>query len=404
MSKPILALIPSGYKATKVYSVLPNDGDGDFTFARTGEATRVRKDGLIEAVATTVPRLDWLNSNCPSLLLEPTRTNIQAFSENFGGAAWSAAFSTVTANSSISPNGELTAYNFKTTTSAGLLTGSATIVANTIYSYSLYVKANTTNICKVLIFDADSGGSATPYGTIQFDMSNETITSSLGTASFDKLDDGWYRLQVTGTSPNPLGGGATGVQISLTEIGSVFIWGAQMEAAPYASSYIKNDSSVSGVTRLKDECSGGGDSALFSITQGTFYADVTPFNSDLSILGISDGTDTNRLQLMFYGSGGTFTNKLRVLGQGDSSASLDRQFTMTMGARKKILVTFKENEAKVYINGSLEFTDTAYDMPTGLNELEFRQYNSSNTFEGKVHDVRVYDRVLTQSEAIELTT
>ena len=404
MSKPILALIPSGYKATKVYSVLPNDGDGDFTFARTGEATRVRKDGLIEAVATTVPRLDWLNSNCPSLLLEPTRTNIQAFSENFGGAAWSAAFSTVTANSSISPNGELTAYNFKTTTSAGLLTGSATIVANTIYSYSLYVKANTTNICKVLIFDADSGGSATPYGKIQFDMSTETITSSLGTASFDKLDDGWYRLQVTGTSPNPLGGGATGVQISLTEIGSVFIWGAQMEAAPYASSYIKNDSSVSGVTRLKDECSGGGDSALFNITQGTFYVDVTPFDSDLSILGISDGTDTNRLQLMFYGSGGSLTNKLRVYGQGDSSESLDRQFTMTMGTRKKILVTFKENEAKVYINGSLEFTDTVYDMPTGLNELEFRLYNSSNTFEGKVHDVRVYDRVLTQAEAIELTT
>ena len=43
-------------------------------------------------------------------------------------------------------------------------------------------------------------------------------------------------------------------------------------------------------------------------------------------------------------------------------------------------------------------------MPTGLNELEFRLYNSSNTFEGKVHDVRVYDRVLTQAEAIELTT
>jgi len=47
MSKPILALIPSGYKATKVYSVLPNDGDGDFTFARTGEATRCVKMDLL---------------------------------------------------------------------------------------------------------------------------------------------------------------------------------------------------------------------------------------------------------------------------------------------------------------------------------------------------------------------
>ena len=30
MSNPILALIPSGYKNGKVYSVLPVDGDGDF--------------------------------------------------------------------------------------------------------------------------------------------------------------------------------------------------------------------------------------------------------------------------------------------------------------------------------------------------------------------------------------
>mgnify|MGYP000353779758 CR=1 FL=1 len=30
-TKPSLALIPSGYKASKVYSVLPSTGDGDFT-------------------------------------------------------------------------------------------------------------------------------------------------------------------------------------------------------------------------------------------------------------------------------------------------------------------------------------------------------------------------------------
>ena len=86
MSNPILALIPSGQKATKVYSVLPSDGSGDFTFARTGTATRVREDGLIETVATTVPRLDWLNSNCPNLLLEPSATQLAAFNTNIKSA------------------------------------------------------------------------------------------------------------------------------------------------------------------------------------------------------------------------------------------------------------------------------------------------------------------------------
>ena len=34
MVKPKLALIPSGYNDSIVYSVLPSDGSGDFTFDR----------------------------------------------------------------------------------------------------------------------------------------------------------------------------------------------------------------------------------------------------------------------------------------------------------------------------------------------------------------------------------
>ena len=39
MNNPILALIPSGYKEDKVYSVLPNDSTGDFIFARASKGT-----------------------------------------------------------------------------------------------------------------------------------------------------------------------------------------------------------------------------------------------------------------------------------------------------------------------------------------------------------------------------
>jgi hypothetical protein len=63
MATPSLALVPSGIKATKVYSVLPNNGDGDFTFARASTATRINKDGLIESVATNVPRLNYELTN-----------------------------------------------------------------------------------------------------------------------------------------------------------------------------------------------------------------------------------------------------------------------------------------------------------------------------------------------------
>ena len=50
MATPSLAMIPSAYADSKVYSVLPNNGDGDFTFNRDSSATRIGQNGLIQTV------------------------------------------------------------------------------------------------------------------------------------------------------------------------------------------------------------------------------------------------------------------------------------------------------------------------------------------------------------------
>ena len=404
MTNPKLALIPSGYKQSPptVYSILPNNADGDFTYERNGSATRVRKDGLIEEVVNDTPRLDWLNSDCPSLLLEPQRTNLQAYSENFSGAAWTPAFSTITANSSISPNGELTAYKLETTSSVGSLNGFLQITANTEYTYSLFVKADTTSICKIELYDTLSGGASYYYGLVNFDMSTETITTSLATASFDKLDSGWYRLKITATSPNPLQGGGTGVSISLTQAGSIFIWGGQMEAGGYATSYIKNVDDINGVTRLKDECFNGGDADLFDITEGTFFVDAVNFSpplNDYSMITLSNGS-ANIVRFLYESS------RIRVTVIASNNVEQDYFIAgVASNQRNKVALTFKENEFKVYHNGVLKDTDTSGDIPTGLDKLNFAsQSGTSRHFEGKVYDTRVYDRVLTQAEAITLTT
>jgi hypothetical protein len=397
MTNPKLALIPSGYNTATVYSILPNNADGDFAYERNGSATRVRKDGLIEELTVNdTPRLDWLNSDCPSLLLEPQRTNLQAYSENFSGAAWTPSLVTITANSSISPNGELTAYKLETTSSVGSLNGFLQITANTEYTYSLFVKADTTSICKIELYDTISS-SRYFYGTVIFDMATETISTSLATASFDKLDGGWYRLKMTATSPNPLLG-STGVQISLTQAGSIFIWGAQMEAGGYATSYIKNVDDINGVTRLKDECFNGGDADLFDITEGTFFVDSYVYNSgNFTIINLSDGSVSNRLALIFQNYG----TQVRVL----SSGGVDSYLNLNFDQRNKIAVTFKENEYKFFINGALVGSDTSATVPSGMDRLNFsNNTNVSNHFEGKVYDTRVYDRVLTEAEAITLTT
>ncbi len=67
--------------------------------------------------------------------------------------------------------------------------------------------------------------------------------------------------------------------------------------------------------------------------------------------------------------------------------------------------TFKKDEFKVYHNGVLKDTDPSGDIPTGLDKLNFAsQSGTSRHFEGEVYDTRVYDRVLTEAEAITLTT
>jgi hypothetical protein len=412
MTNPKLALIPSGYKTATVYSILPNNGGGDFTYERNGSATRVRKDGLIEEVGNDVPRLDYLGGGCPSLLLEPQRTNIQAYSENFSGVAWTPAWSTITANSSISPNGELTAYKLETdetiVPSGGFLAGFLQITANTEYTYSLFVKPDTTSICKIDLYDTVSS-SRYFYGTVIFDMATETISTSLATASFDKLDGGWYRLKMTATSPNPLQGGGTGASISLTQAGSIFIWGAQMEAGKGATSYIKNVDDINGVTRLVDD--------LESTTTYSTENDVAWFlefdnytfeNSFRPLMVVRNSGFTQTMDLISYNSGSDYYFRIRATNQSALQTIINLgQDAIQMFTRNKVAIRLYGSNFEIYVNGTREYTGTSDDGDWTIlnNSAILNDFGSSaEAPSAKLYDFRVYDQTMTQTELEQLTT
>ena len=80
--KPSLLIVPARFKSGKLYSQIPTSGAGDFTVSRAlNTATRVNASGLIESVASGIPRLDYFASGgtvgCPALLVEPAATNNQ---------------------------------------------------------------------------------------------------------------------------------------------------------------------------------------------------------------------------------------------------------------------------------------------------------------------------------------
>lgn len=408
-TEPSLALIPSAIKASKVYSVLPIDGTGDFDFSRASGATRVNSDGLIEEVANNVPRLDWLNSNCPSLILEPQRTNLVLFSEQFSGTNWSTNNTTITVNQEIAPNGTSTANKLqRTSTSASYCTHIISKSASAItYTTSAFIKKGSDDY-----FSMRAQGIYPSRADFRFRFDTEEIYYTQAFSNFTILDygvqnysNGWYRMHFTYTSdpdtklrltfsPRATDGNNDSSDTSSTSF--AYVWGAQTEVANYVSSYIKTEAST--VTRLKDECLNGGDSDLFNITEGTFFVDATPYDSgNVTVIGLSIGNDTQKIIFQFQTNG----TQVRVFSSGGVSSFL----SLTFNQRNKIAVTFKENEYKFFINGALVGSDTSATVPAGMDRLNFsNRTNTANNFEGKVHDTRVYDRVLTEAEAIELTT
>lgn len=71
-----LLLIPSGYKATKLYSEIPTSGAGDSTWTRASNGTRTNSSGTIETMGNNVPRLDYSFGSCPGVWVEGQRTNL----------------------------------------------------------------------------------------------------------------------------------------------------------------------------------------------------------------------------------------------------------------------------------------------------------------------------------------
>ena len=374
--KASLIQIPSGYKASKLYSVIPNSGAGDFTHTRSGVATRVNPQGLIEDVSANVPRLDYpfidgVVQDCPHLLLEPQRTNSLLYSEDFTQSVWSKqGSSSVLGNTTIAPDGSLTADTLSGATGTSV---SGTVlrinVGGTVDStLSIYVKSLGSTNFTIYMRNGSSG-----------QVQSQSITPT----------DNWQRVTLTHDPDNGQ------VYFGNTN-GDVAIWGAQLEEGDYPTSYIPT--AASSVTRLKDECFNGGDSDLFNITEGTFFIDVNPFvpNANTNI-GISNGTDSQKIVFIFQSNG----TQVRTY----SSGGVSEYDSLTFNQRNKIAVSFKTNEYKIFINGTKVGTDTSASVPTGMDRLNFsNRTNSSSYFEGEVYQAMIFNEALSDSELQTLTT
>ena len=403
--KASLIQIPSGYRAGELYSVIPNSGAGDFTYTRNGTAKRVNSQGLIETVNANEPRLDYpfidgVAQDCPHLLLEPQRTNYTVYSENFSN--WGDAGVTITPNAIISPNGTLNASKLVSTANNWRKSSSFTASSGVAYTVSIYAKLDTstsTTTTRLEVYNG-AGSSAATYN-----LSNETISNGGFTSVFiERLENDWYRIGGTYTA-----GGTNNIlyvypSAAYGTAGTMYFWGVQQEAGTYASSYISTNGSS--VTRLKDECTNGGNADLFNVTEGTLFLDLENFDTTSTELTLSNGFADKRITFLFYGSTFGTPNKIRFF-VANGTTQVDSSFALpyTFNQRNKIAFRYKQNDFKAYINGTQVFSDTSGTTPTSLSRFDFANFNGTTGFmEAEINQAMVFNKALSDSELQTLTT
>ena len=380
---------------------------GDFVYIQNFQAEyglvateyidRVGYDAAQAGVLENLPRIDYTGGT-PSLLLEPSRTNLIDHSEYFGG--YSNTYSTNEVNATISPEGLTNATFFKEDTSTGshILNKSAIVVAG-VYTASVFVKANGRDWIFLNIAPASN------YGAY-FDLSNGTtgtILSNITSATIEDYGNGWYRCSLTAdTATDSLSPriamylALSNNQVSYTGDGTsgVYIFGAQLEAGSYPTSYIPTYGTAAtrsnDYKQLNDLISLG----LVSNDTFTYFAELNCENiiRDSSTLAIQIGSSPQRI--LFYNST-TDASRFKIYIQ-DGTTQI---YTLTADV-SKICISVQPNLIKVYENGVNVLTTTQnLDLTSNSNYI---MYGDNRAFSLK--QAVLFPEALSDADCITLTT
>ena len=305
LSKASFLVTPNVYKEDKLYAAIPTNGNGDMTFTRATTATRVDENDLVSSVASNVPRIDYTGGGCPSILLEPQRTNLNLYSNNLENAYWTLYQATRTINSAVSPDGTTNAIKLTEDSTTNFhsiyLPTSITVTSGQTYSRSVYLKQAGRMWASLVITD-----NAIVYRA-WFDLQNGVlgIISSGITAQITNVGNGWYRCTIIRTAVLTTFS-SLAIEMAISNgVGSylgngtngIFIYGAQLEAGAYPTSYIPTTTGT--VTRNADVISKTGISDLIGQTEGVLFVEMAALSDDGTFRSItlSNGTPTNRVKI-----------------------------------------------------------------------------------------------------------
>lgn len=410
LSQASFLQIPSGVKATVAYSELPTNGNGDLTWSRNSVANRTQSNGDIGSVAANVPRLDYSQGSCPALLLEPQRTNLALYSEQFDNATWGKSNVTVTANSTTAPDGNTTADTISITSNNGYIRlFPLTFVNSTTYTCSVFVKNNGISAGQTFnfYFNNNLGSTNAAEAKAIIDINAGSVTSqSVGSgisgvsSSITSLANAWYRVQLTFTLGASSGNTSAEIGfIAPTATRTFFAWGAQLEAGAYPTTYIPTTSATA--TRVADTFSRSNiyTNGLISASGGTWYVELknnVAYTRDAAGNTISIGDSGTSNAIVIRNSSPSSNLRLQIVKS--ISASQTTLFT-TVTDTVKIAIKWNGTSADVFVNGVKQVSATAF--TTTIMEFLAASGQQVPTF---IQAMALYPTPLSDGDCQTLTT
>ena len=389
---------PAAMKNGKLYSQQPHSGAGDFNFSRAnGVQTRINKHGLIETVANNEPRLsysivDGKVSDCPHLLLEPSRANHLTYSEftNADPVGWTLGFGTGTYEYDlVSYRGRGALKQTQTTTGRSYQYQNVTLLASTTYTLSMYVDISNSNVTNIgegimhVLADDETGDNTAEWQDIDTNTGRVSITFTTGSDT---------SVQIR------IGLGATGDTLSSNQVLTYSM--PQLEVGSYATSYIPTSGSTE--QRQTDICNSSGNSETFNDSEGVLYAEISALANDGTTreMAISDGGASNRIEVRYISS----DNDIQVVIRGASSTIVLAYNVTDATEFAKVAVKYKSEDYALWVGGVERAVSATSGTPTGLNELAFDDGNGNFNMYGKCKQLIVFNEALTDEQLQLLTT
>jgi len=370
----------------------------------TAGGYRMNSKGVLVPTAVNEPVIDFgADGVAHGTGFYGAYTNLLLRSEELDNASWTKSNVTVTSNSAVSSDGNMTMDTLDATVGGGLVTQAAGLTpsSTTIHTAEVRLRQGTAATTRVSL-DFKTGGTLNSCQAVITWATKAVVLSGAANDKSYQLEDvgnGIYRLSLSGSNS---GGANTAVSLAIYPAdggtGTVIAGMTSLTATSAPVPYVPTSSAT--VTRNADSMivSGTDFSNFFNSVEGTIYAEVTTPLSGVgfsAIFQIDDGSNNNR-HVCYYNSGNL---SYFVAAGGVSVASPTR--AVAGGTKIKVAVFFSANNFNIYVDGVGGTLDSSGALPTGLSRIKVGA--GDGAWNARIRRLIYWPKALTAAELQRIT-